>query len=297
MKKVGVGSGLSGLSGLSSIAGATVSFAGFLDAVSNVEHVYLLFRGLSSYTGNLVRLRRDSDNAEADFTWDSSTLEFLDTAAVTAWLSGANPFVVTSYDQAAAGDDITQATAGNQPALTLSNAAVNNRSTMLFSAHSLAGPFTTGGALSQPFTTYPVAALNAGVINDNVSRNITDGDDITNRMIAGKYDFTSPDNWRIFNGINLFNVAADAAWHIWTTLSNGASSQFWIDGISITTGNAGTHTPDGITIGARYDTASLYWIGSIIGVVVIAGNSSTADKNVIGNKFETVYGISYTDIV
>jgi len=75
--------------------------------------IFSIRRLLTSYTGDLVRLRRDSDHAESDFGPDANG--DLDTAAITTWLGGANGFVVTWYDQSGNGYDAAQSTAVNQP--------------------------------------------------------------------------------------------------------------------------------------------------------------------------------------
>lgn len=72
---------------------------------------------LSTYTGPLFRLRRDSDNAESDFSAVSGGEP--DSAAITAWAAGANLFVVKEYDQSGDTNDLVQATAANQPQFTV----------------------------------------------------------------------------------------------------------------------------------------------------------------------------------
>lgn len=84
---------------------------------------YSMRRLLTAYTGALVRLRRDSDNAESDFGY-AATGE-IDAAAVAAWLGGANGFVVTWYDQSGNGYDVTQATTTAQP--TYAAAGINSK--------------------------------------------------------------------------------------------------------------------------------------------------------------------------
>lgn len=266
----------------------TAPFVGFLDGVSNVEHVYLLLRGLSTYSSALVRIRRDSDNAELDFTYVSAADESLNVAAITAWLAGANPFIVTIYDQAVADDDITQGTAGLQPAITLSSANFNNKPVSAPNGGQyLQGAYTNGGTMTQPNTFY-TAARRSGGNQDNIISGIigTSRNDL----------YTGVADWRIYAGGSEISCGAfDTLSHIFTTLFNGASSQLWKDGVSAGSGNAGAHTATGLTMCARYDGIG-QWTGQIAGVIVVDGNSSNADKNVIGNKFETYYNISYTDI-
>lgn len=93
--------------------GGATPFVGMCDAIPDIAHFYQpACRVLSAYTGNLVRLRRESDDAEADFTYVAATGE-LDVAAIAAWAGGA-AYVVTVYDQKG-GLNVTQATKANQP--------------------------------------------------------------------------------------------------------------------------------------------------------------------------------------
>lgn len=89
-------------------------YIGLLDLVPSAAAAYSVARKLrAAYTGSAIRLRRDSDDAESDFGFTGAGL--LDTAAITAWLAGANGFVKTLYDQSGNGRDATQATTTAQP--------------------------------------------------------------------------------------------------------------------------------------------------------------------------------------
>lgn len=95
-----------------------------VDAIDNVYAAHAVARLRSSWTGNLVRLRRSSDNAEADFGYVSST-GFLDATAIAAWrdaAGAATAFVASVYDQSGNGRHATQATSTKQPTLDLSGA-------------------------------------------------------------------------------------------------------------------------------------------------------------------------------
>lgn len=90
--------------------------------LDNVENVALALsatrRLLTSYKGNLITLRRSSDNAELGFGVDSNG--DLDTSAISIWLAGADAYVKTIHDQSGNGFDRTQTVSGNQAQLILS---------------------------------------------------------------------------------------------------------------------------------------------------------------------------------
>ncbi|WAC27261.1 arabinofuranosidase catalytic domain-containing protein [Ancylobacter sp. SL191] len=76
-----------------------------------------LRRLLSTYRGPLLRARRGSDNAQADFYPRGDG--WLDLAALTAWAGSSSAFLVTLYDQTGNARHAGQATPGAQPRLVL----------------------------------------------------------------------------------------------------------------------------------------------------------------------------------
>jgi len=91
----------------------------FLDEYSP-EICFSLHRVQATET-DVVRVRRDSDNAESDFT----ATEISDGTLV-AWTGANNGFVVTMYNLGAGGStyDATQSTAGDQPKIVDSSTGV-----------------------------------------------------------------------------------------------------------------------------------------------------------------------------
>lgn len=239
------------------------------DAIPNLVHVYEpARRTLSAYTGNLVRLRRDSDDAESDFGYVAATGE-LNLAAIAAWLGAASGYVVSIYDQVT-GDTITQAAKAAQPLFVAAakngHAACSGNGTGMF----LAGAFTAGGALSQPHMAYTVCQLDASVVDDGVRRYIIDGDDVTGRIVIGTESASTPDSWRLFAGATISGGVADANWSVFAGLYNGASSQLWRNGASIAgPGDGGAANADGLTMLAPYTIGAVQpWKGYGASVVI-----------------------------
>jgi len=93
--------------------------------VDGIDNVYaaagtrLLVRG---YSGPLIRVRRDSDNAEQDFGPQArAAFSPVNSGDVSAFLGGTGD-VTTIYDQFGNGRNVVQATAANQPEIDLSGA-------------------------------------------------------------------------------------------------------------------------------------------------------------------------------
>ena len=203
-------------------------------------------------------------------------------------------------DLTANADHVNQAVVANKP--TLQNGVgdlLNGQPVIRFDGinDTLSGAFTTGGAMNQPSTVFAVAALDAAAVNDGVSRKIYDSDDAVNRMIAGQYGADNPDSWYLYAGAVISSAAAsNSNWNIWTILYNGASSQFWHNGVSLAgPGNAGAHNADGLTIGGAFDVTA-QWDGDITEIIIYDADLSTADDNQVGNYLATRYGLAYTDI-
>jgi hypothetical protein len=67
----------------------------------------------TAYAGPLLRVRRSSDNTEADIGYGADG--WLDEASLLAHVGAGDGFVTTWYDQSGNGRDATQTTAGHQP--------------------------------------------------------------------------------------------------------------------------------------------------------------------------------------
>ena len=87
---------------------------GILDSLSvGATAAYSLRKLITAYSGSAIRVRRSSDNAEANIGFTPSGE--LNTAVLLAFVGSGNGFVTTWYDQSGNGRNATQTTAGSQP--------------------------------------------------------------------------------------------------------------------------------------------------------------------------------------
>ena len=93
-----------------------------LDVYTNAAVAYSVRKLRTAYTGNAIRVRRASDNAESDIGFSGGNL---DTSSLTSFCSGTNGFVTTWYDQSGNSRNATQTTAANQPQIVSSGAVIN----------------------------------------------------------------------------------------------------------------------------------------------------------------------------
>jgi hypothetical protein len=88
------------------------AFSGLLDTYSGAAAAYSLRLLRADYTGDAIRVRRASDNAEQDIGFSNNEL---DTTALATFCAGTDGFVKTWYDQSGNGNDATQTNTANQP--------------------------------------------------------------------------------------------------------------------------------------------------------------------------------------
>lgn len=93
-----------------------------LDTYTGAAAAYSL-RQLRTGVTNVVRIRRSSDNTEADFTATEVT-----DGTLTTWTGANDGFVVTWYDQSTNSNDATQSTAGAQGQIVSSGSLILNNS-------------------------------------------------------------------------------------------------------------------------------------------------------------------------
>lgn len=117
-----------------------------LDAFSDIWAAHSLRLLRTAYAGSAIRVRRSSDNAEADIGFDG---EDLDEAALLAHVGAGNGFVVTWYDQSGSARHVTQSDTGRQPRIVNGGVIdrVNNERPAMVGDGSDDGWGTTGQAL------------------------------------------------------------------------------------------------------------------------------------------------------
>jgi len=106
-----------------------------LDTYGSSVVAYSLRKVESTYSGNIIRVRRSSDDTEQDIGLSG---DLLDTSALTTFVGANDGFVVSWYDQSGNGRTITQSTATNQPKIVSSG-------TVIVGANGLPAIETDGG--------------------------------------------------------------------------------------------------------------------------------------------------------
>ena len=111
--------------------GGAAPFVGLLDTYSGAGAAYSLRQLRNAYSGDAIRVRRASDNAELNIGFVANEL---DTTSLTTFASGTDAFVTTWYDQSGSGYNAVQTTATSQPQIVSSGSVLleNGKSSINF---------------------------------------------------------------------------------------------------------------------------------------------------------------------
>lgn len=194
------------------------------------------------------------------FPWTHSWLaDDLSAGAVATWPSGSS---AASADQATGTKQPTQsATSGanSQPGVTFDGAD-----------DYLQAAFTT---IAQPDTII-VIGRHHGDLFDSATAFFVESAQSTNRQLVGISSLTA---WSQYAGTLATGGTVDTSAHAFTAYFNGASSVLEMDGSTIVSGNAGAQSlGNGLTMGARYDGATVISHVTISAVGVYSGGDARA---------------------
>lgn len=253
------------------------AFAGIGDVVSGAIAYWSSGRAYSNATkgGNLIRVRRNSDNAEQDFV--SLSTGALDSASLTTFLAATTGADVTWYNQISS-NHITQATAGQQPVVNLSG--LGSFVTADFTAASTHA-LVSGSAISQtqPYTLVIVARTLLAAQNETFAETV-------NTVLHGYHSAAANETY-IFAGGLVTATASDAAFHAITPVINGASSNIYVDGTSNAVAPGGANLGAAITIGGR---VTFPFQGRIIEVAIYPVGFTGTQASNISSNIHSFYG-------
>lgn len=140
-------------------------FVGLLNTYGSAAAAYSVRRLSSTYTGNLIEVRRSSDNTIQDIGYDDNGE--LDTTSLLSFVGAGNGFVRTWYDQSGNGNDATQTTAANQPQIVSSGTVIteNGKPSLSFDGTDDGLTLTSNYVIPTTFSTSWVFKRSAGGIH------------------------------------------------------------------------------------------------------------------------------------
>ena len=249
---------------------------------------YSLRKLRSAYTGNAIRVRRSSDNAEQDFGFVNNVL---DTASLLTFVGGNNGFVTTWYDQSGNGRNLVQSSGINQPKIVSSGAleTVNSKPIITFDASNdslnynitLAQPLNLFSATTAPTTNSLSDVWSTLISCPNSAANDAGLEIDVNSALTQKT--------LLYSGAVLGDTTVRTGNMVVSGLSNGVSSTLHINGNSIASGNAGTSNIGIIRLGANWNF-SRYNNNKFFEFILYPTNQST-NRAAIETNINTFYSI------
>lgn len=273
------------------------AFTGLLDTYPNAAAAYSLRKLRSAYTGNAIRVRRSSDNAEQDFGFVNNVL---DTSALLTFCGAGNGFVTTWYDQSGNSRNSTQTTAINQPQIVSSGSVISNNGTNAISfdgSNDSLNPIDFALPTSSIFSVVRTLAPNQ--YNSIYSRGTTSSSNYSRDALlyinrtANRLEFQRSNNVNFPTSvisINLNNTILATGIYTGSALNVYANGTI---GTSQSTTISGTTSNASSSIGALKENAitSFYLTGFINEIIVYDSDQSTNRTGIESNinTFYTIY--------
>ena len=249
--------------------------AGPLDAVATTYKVAVGLRKLkSNYSGAAIRLRRSTDNVEADFGFVGNDL---DKAAISTWLNGADGYCVKLYDQSGNNNFMEPRDASQQPLYVASSSSMNNKPVLSFTpSKTLKSTYN----FTNPYT----ATITARYSGNTKGRILT----ANNNWLVGWYNSlrgsSHYDGWIVYNTSGLAGLTP----YVYTATGTGSASALYENSVNITTNpTGGLSAPQGMNINFPHETSDCE-VGEIMAFSSVLSN---ADRESVEKNSGAYYGI------
>ena len=251
--------------------GLGINKGGFVTNLFRDAALAFSLRDLGLGATYVVRVRRDTDNAEQDFIASevtNGTLEF--------FVGGGNGYVTIWYNQIG-GNDAIQNTASQQPKIVDTGNLVMKNGKPSLDFDGVDDELTVNANLTQPFTAFSLGSTTTN------SSTIFDGNNPRSFM-----RFTTLNKIDIYSGSIISNINENNEYKLGYGLYNGTNSEVFYNQNSITVGNPGTSGLGELQIGAG--TAFSTYTGLIQEIVLFDSNQSQ-NKDLIQKNINNYYGI------
>jgi len=255
--------------------------AALLDQFPGAAAAYSLRNLVGTSSPAVVRVRRDNDDAEQDFT----AAEVSD-GTLAAWVgAGNNGFVRTWYDQSGNGNNAVQTTSANQPTIVSSGSVVLEAGKPTLQFDGIDDKLQADSvSLVQPFQFFFVAKVTT---DDTVSNSIIDATgQRANFFLSASIGTTINAGAPLSDGAYPSNVRT-----LYTGLYNSANSLIARQGTITATGDAGSGGLTQMTIGNNSGGNQLaYFTGPMQELIVYPSNQS-ANRIAIESSINAHYSI------
>jgi len=260
-----------------------------LDVAGSAAAAYGLRNLSSSYSGNVVEVRRSSDDTTRDFTaaeiTNGTLLAFVGTGG------SDNGFVKTWYDQSGNSKDAVQPTPASQPKIVNAGSLVTGG--IDFDGTDDIGLVTGSFSLTQTYSTFSVSHTDDASTSQGVWSTAASFDSTFNAAQL----FRSDDGFSINSGATLttagtINYVADRN-YLQTNVVNGGSSSIFVDGATGATGNMGATNPSGVLILGYYKSGSnIQNLDGAIKELIIYDSDQTSNRAALETNIAAANGVT-----
>jgi|GEM_PF-2918745 len=250
-----------------------------LDKLATYQLAVGLRKLRTAYSGNALRLRRSSDNVEADFGFTGTDL---DLASINTFLGTNQGYCTVLYDQSGMGNDMTQTDQTRQP---LFIATGLNGKPILRCASSSSQTLITNTNFQPPYTVV-YGAIQNGPIRGRMLNAVND-----NWLLGwwgGAKDQAFYEGWVSNSGSPL----ADNNPYVYSGAGDGvANSYLYGNGTLIATNAGGLAGPNGLSIVGYNNTTSEWSDGDFAEAFVFNTVLSDADRQLVESSTGIYYNI------
>jgi hypothetical protein len=252
------------------------------DVYANGEIGFSFRKLRTAYTGNCVRVRRSSDNAEQNIGFVGN---YLDTTSLLAFVGGSNGFITTWYDQSINGYTATQTTTTRQPIIVSGGTLIQENS---FVSSDYAEARNTWLSINNATISQPNSAFI--VLNYYTSNTWHIYDGGVPRQLFGREG--GGGNIQTFAGnASAVALALTTGLKLYSVIFNGASTTTQVNTSSILTSSPGTNGFGANTgIGTGEPNGSYTITGRFTEFVIFSGNKSV-ERPGIRTEIMTYYSL------
>ena len=269
-----------------------------LDTYPSALEAYSVRLLRTAYTGNAIRVRRSTDNAEQNIGFVNGYLDTASLLTFAAWPN--NAFVTTWYDQSGNGRNVTQTTAGNQPQIVGSGILLtsNGKATISYGTAANDWWLNMNGLGAQS----TISLFATWTITDGPSNGGVYGPSTNNVGVGLEIIQAGPTNQTYvrINGTERITGSTTAS-RLWTSatqtisaiLGNSTSTTALKNNASVTMANSTAmptlNSSEPTSLGRYYDPVSYNMNGNIQEWVVWTSNQ-TSNSSGINSNINSFYG-------
>lgn len=253
---------------------------GLLDQFTRAVAAYSLRYLTNSYTGDVITVRRSSDNAEQGFTPNEIT-----SGSLTTFCGANDGFLKTISDQIGS-DHMIQSDTAKQPKIVSSGSLITTNSLPTIDCSGGVYGFNVASLIvSQPITLFMVAkqtALSGTPADQSV---FFDSANTTFRF-RGRTNGLHEKN----AGLAVTSNVLSTNQLLHTLLYNGANSFHAVNGVSAGSENYGTNGINGLNI-ALHSTLGTYSLAGDFQELIIYDSDQSANRSAIETAINSYYSI------